>query len=147
MTAPVVTLRDHEQVGDAREMVISSSHNAFPIVDDQRRCVGIVTRGDLLGPDAEADASLLDVGSDVVTVTPDDTMLTVLERLLDEGIEHVPVVDTDLHIVGICTRTNVLRAREPHREADRHQPGWHDQLRRRREPADVDLEAAHGKAS
>jgi H+/Cl- antiporter ClcA/predicted transcriptional regulator len=132
MTTPVVTIQDDETVDDARATVVASSHNAFPVVDEDERCVGIVSRTDLLGADTSADASVLEVASrDVVTVAPDDTMLTVLELILTEEIGHVPVVDGEGRIVGICTRTNILRAHEPHRAADRVQPGWHHALRTR----------------
>ena len=51
------------------------SHSAYPLVDDDRRCVGIVSRSDLLGPDADADTPLSTIAStDVVTLAPDDTL-------------------------------------------------------------------------
>jgi chloride channel protein, CIC family len=61
---------------------------------------------------------------DVVTVRPDDTVLAALHRLLDEGVEHLPVVDGAGCLVGICTRTDVLRTRRKQLELERPQPGW-----------------------
>jgi CBS domain-containing protein len=64
-----------------------------------------------------------------VTVAPDDSLLTVLERITEEGVDHVPVVEHD-RLVGICTRTDLLRARGRYLEHERRQAGWRAQFRR-----------------
>jgi CBS domain-containing membrane protein len=61
---------------------------------------------------------------DVVTVRPDDAVLTALQRILEEGIEHVPVTGPDGRLAGICTRTDVLRARRRQFDLEQPQPGW-----------------------
>jgi CBS domain-containing protein len=50
-------------------------------------------------------------------------MLTVLERMLEEGVDHLPVV-SDQRLVGVCTRTDVLRARGRHLDLERFDEGW-----------------------
>jgi CBS domain-containing protein len=84
--------------------------------------VGIITRGDLLRePD---DAALESVASrDVVSVAPSDTVLVALEAMLDESVDHLPVLD-DGRLVGICTRADVLSARKAQFAEERPQPGW-----------------------
>src|SRR2546430_11702240 len=67
--------------------------------------------------------------AEVVTVRPDEALLTVLERITEEGVDHVPVVEHD-RLVGICTRTDLLRARSRYLEHERRQPGWRPQFRR-----------------
>ena len=71
----------------------------------------------------------------MITVEPDDTLLTALERIVEEEVEHLPVVDRDRHVVGMCTRTDILRARHEHRAAEQQQTGWHTRWRRRSEPS------------
>jgi H+/Cl- antiporter ClcA/predicted transcriptional regulator len=133
MTSAVSVLPSCATVQDARDRVDRSAHSAFPLVDDDRHCVGIVSRQDLLHTDADASTPVVKIAStDVVTVSPDDTLLTVLEQIVDEHVEHVPVVDTSERLVGICTRTDVLRARDRHRAADTVQPGWRPRRRDRR---------------
>src|SRR5262249_29647004 len=61
---------------------------------------------------------------DVVTVGPDDPVLAVLRRILEEGVEHVPVAGPDGRLAGICTRTDVLRARRRQFDLEQPQPGW-----------------------
>lgn len=135
MTTAVTVLEADALVHDARRRIDGTSHSAYPLVDQQHRCVGIVSRSDLLGVDATPDASLSGIASpDVVTVSPDDTLLTALERIVNEEVEHLPVLDADRHVVGMCTRTDILRARNQYRAAEESQTGWHGAWRRRRSP-------------
>jgi CBS domain-containing protein len=120
MTTDVRTLSADATVGDARDQFARGRHSAYPIVDGDGRCVGIVARTDLLLADLDDAAPLLDHASrDVVTVGPDDVAITALQRIVEEGIEHLPVQDGD-RLVGICTRTDLLRVRAPQFASERH---------------------------
>ena len=100
-------------------------HGAFPVVDDAGRCVGIVSRGDVLSDGDEPDQAPVEtvVSHDVVCVSPADTLSDALERMLEEDVEHLPVIDGD-RLVGICTRTDIMRARHAQRAHELTQPGW-----------------------
>jgi CBS domain-containing protein len=133
MVTDVKVLNAHDNVGDARRSINGTGHSAYPIIDETQRCGGIISRSDLLGPDATADAPLSQIASpDVVTITADDTLLTALERIITEEVEHLPVLDPAQHIVGMCTRTDILRARSKYLTAEQSQAGWHATWRRRR---------------
>ena len=133
MATPAVVLDANALVGEARARINGTSHSAYPLVDAQLRCVGIVTRSDLLRADATPDTPLTRVASpDVVTVTPEDTLLTALERIVDEEVEHLPVIAEDHQVVGMCTRTDILRARSERRNTEDRQTGWLASWRRRR---------------
>ncbi len=126
MTAPVETLADTATVAHARRVLAAGRHGAYPVVDASGSCVGIVARGDLLRLDEheDADSPVLDHASrDVVSVAPDDLAVTVVEVMLTEGVDHVPVVD-GRRLVGICTRTDILQARQAQLDHERRQPGW-----------------------
>jgi H+/Cl- antiporter ClcA len=133
MTTAVDTLPAAETVVAVRPLIEQRVHSAYPLVDGDGRCVGIVSRTDLLAPDAVGTVTLADVGSpDVVSVGPDDPLVTVLQRIVEEEVEHLPVLDPDGHVVGMCTRTDVLAARGRHLDAESRQPGWSSTWRRRR---------------
>lgn len=124
MSTPVSTVRADATVGEARRCIEAGTHSAYPLVGADGLCMGIVTRGDLLAAAVDDHDPVAGVASkDVVTVQPDDSMLTVLERMTDEGVDHVPVV-SDARLVGICTRTDVLRARGRHLHHERFEGGW-----------------------
>ena len=125
MTRTVEALPADATAASARERLKETGHSAYPIVDAAGRCTGIVTRGDLLAhPESSATPVGAFASTDVVSVTPDASLLDVLERMVEEGIDHLPVVDRDNHLVGICTRTDILRARSRHLVHERVQPGW-----------------------
>jgi H+/Cl- antiporter ClcA/CBS domain-containing protein len=136
MTTSVETLPAGTSSGEARRRLAAGPHSAYPLVDATGRCVGIVARGDLLRRPVEDDEPVLAVASgDVVTVGPDETVFRALHRLLEEGVEHLPVVDEEARLVGICTRTDVLRARRSQLDLERPQPGWSLPVRSRRQSA------------
>jgi H+/Cl- antiporter ClcA/predicted transcriptional regulator len=128
MTEAVATLPAGAPLALAIERFGSASgsgrHSAYPIVDEGGRCVGIVTRSDVLAADEDPATSLGEAyAREVVTVAPGATAAEALTTMLDEQVDHLPVVDGD-RLVGICTRTDVLRARGHQRRAEVPQPGW-----------------------
>ncbi|HMJ77440.1 MAG TPA: CBS domain-containing protein, partial [Iamia sp.] len=130
MSTDVETLPITATLGQARRHFATHGHGAYPIVADHR-IAGIVTRGDLLRIDGDDAHPLLDHAStNVVTVAPDARAQTALRIMLDETIEHVPVVEDDL-LVGICTRTDLLKIRRRQADLERPQPGLAAQARHR----------------
>ncbi|HEX8003154.1 MAG TPA: chloride channel protein [Mycobacteriales bacterium] len=110
MTPEVETFEADATVGEARRR-FAAGHGAYPIVDGDR-LVGIVARGDLLRVEEDDGARLCDhAPRQVVTVRPDDPAQAVLRVMLDEQVEHVPVTAPDGRLVGICTRTDLLKVR------------------------------------
>lgn len=94
--------------------------------------MGIVTRGDVLDDDAVGSAPVLDHGSrDVVAVSPSEMATAALHVMIDEKVEHVPVLHDGL-LVGICTRTDLLKVRDSQRTLEQRQTGLLTALRQRR---------------
>ena len=135
MTGAVETIAVDEPIADARVRMQRSHHNAYPLIDHDNRCVGIVTRRDLLDADAPAQlpASTIATTDNIVAVAADDTLLTALQRITEEHVDHLPVLDPDNKLIGICTRTDILRARSQHHDTgEQLQPGWHTIWRKKR---------------
>jgi chloride channel protein, CIC family len=148
MSTDVEALRATATVGEARSRFLDGGHGAYPILAADGSLLGIVSRGDLLrSADARDGARpLSEVASpDVVTVAPEDDLLTALRLMLDEDVEHLPVVDGG-RVVGICTRTDILGARRRQFEHERPQLGWRRSNGRRsaarRAAADGELDRA-----
>ena len=119
MTAEVESLESRATVAEVRHLFARGGHGAYPVLENGR-LMGIVTRGDLLRDDRPDDEPVCS-GSDreLVTVRPDDPVQAVVQVMLDEQIEHVPVVDGDGSLVGICTRTDLLKVRRRQVELER----------------------------
>lgn len=153
MSREVRSVAPDASVAQATEMLIGKAYRALPVVDAQRRVVGILTDGDLLArldlPDAslqraltEAElnrelALLRDSGqtvadlmvSPVITVTEDAPIADAVRVMTERGIKRLPVVDHKGQLVGMVSRVDVLRAlaQPPMREASERtpQPGTH----------------------
>jgi CBS domain-containing protein len=119
---------------EAVELLLDKVYRALPVVDAERRLVGILTEGDLLdragilSTDARREltqAELLrelrqlrrtgqTVGqvmtANPVIVTGDATIARVVSVMLEHQIKRLPVVDPSGQLVGMVSRVDVLRA-------------------------------------
>ncbi|MDG6899876.1 MAG: CBS domain-containing protein [Nitrososphaerota archaeon] len=115
MNNAVVTLSSSDSVGAAYQVVVEKGYRGIPIVDGEK-LVGIVTVSDLMRiPRERMDATPLKevMTQNVLVAHIDDTMLTALETMTNNGIGRLPVVSTDSsRLVGIVTRTDIMRAYE-----------------------------------
>jgi chloride channel protein, CIC family len=124
MTTEVETLSAYADMGAARARFSAGRHGAYPVVDGHGRLVGIVARGDILRDQADDDQALADHATlDVVTVRASDPTQAALRVMVEEHVEHVPVVDDQHHLVGICTRTDLLEVRRRQLDLERVQTG------------------------
>jgi CIC family chloride channel protein len=145
MTIDVVTLPATATVEGAIDRFEAGGHGAYPLVDDDGTCVGIVSRRDLLTDPALDGSSVLDIASrDVVSVPPEASLVDALRLILEEGVEHVVVKDQG-RLVGICTRTDILRARAHQFDHERLEPGWREARRARRRSNDAYADRGEGR--
>jgi H+/Cl- antiporter ClcA len=133
MTPVVETVKVGTTVGEVAKRFQARGHGAYPVVDEDGRCVGIIARGDLLREGSWTEDSRVEIAAarDVVSITSTEAVSDALETMLQEQIEHLPIIDCDV-LVGICTRTDVMRARRTQRDHDQRQPGWRPRLKRRK---------------
>lgn len=123
MTTTVETLPRWSTVGDARARFSAGGHGAYPLVDDDR-VVGIVARGDILRHDAPDDTPLVEsAASDVVSISEGATAQHALQAMVEEQVEHLPVTADDGRLVGMCTRTDLLKVRRRQLDLERRQDG------------------------
>jgi len=106
-----------------------------PIVDDDGKLSGIITRGDLLKalgkPDGTSQTVLQAGTSQLAVAYPDEPLRTAVERMLRRGVGRLPVVSRDdpQHLVGYLGRTGVMEARQRSmQDEDLREQSW--QLRR-----------------
>lgn len=115
MSAEVETIHREETIRDVLDRMIRTGHGGFPVVDDEDRLVGVVTRTDLRERPGdvplEAPVDRL-MTTDVVVALPDETVHRVLDRMVDRGIGNIPVVDPQdpKRLVGWMTKTDVIEA-------------------------------------
>ena len=94
-----------------RARILMNAHHvkAVPVVDAERRVVGILTVYDLFNLDVANVASVSSLmSSPVRTVRTGTPVSELVELMTDRGLRHVPVVDEDERLVGIVTRSELI---------------------------------------
>lgn len=95
--------------------VKSSRHNDLPVTDREGRFLGMISFQDLRTLLLESDLGTLILArdvlrEDVLTVSPEDTLLDAIDRFGIHDIDLLPVVDPlDRHrLLGLLTRSDVM---------------------------------------
>lgn len=130
MTSDVITVPETSTVGEARTLMARFGHSAYPLVNAGGYCIGIVRRQHLAGVLDDKLPVRAAARMEVISVRPDDTALTAMLRMTEEDIDHLPVIERG-SLVGICTRSDVLRARAKHHAAESREQGWISGWKRR----------------
>ncbi len=128
MTAEVQTVPADGSIDALAAQFEAGDHSAYPVVDPDGRLVGIVARRDLVNGLSNGSALADIVEPEVITTTPSATVADALARMLEEGVDHLPVVEGG-RVVGMCTRTDVLHTRRQVLEHEQAQHGWLERLR------------------
>lgn len=135
MTREVVTATPDTPFKELARLLSEHRISGIPIVDGDRKVVGIVTEADLLWTEKDreprrrsrflewfidgkrlaeiervaADLRARDLMTDeVVTIDPQTTVREAVVKLLQAGVKRLPVVDADGKIVGIVSRRELL---------------------------------------
>jgi len=87
----------------------------FPVMDEEKRLVGIFSindiRGVLFAPEIEQLVVMKDVGtSEIILTTPEEDLNTVLKKFTTRNIDSLPVVRADDHgiLLGMLNRREVI---------------------------------------
>lgn len=108
-------------------------YDAFPILDEQGRLVGIISRDDMVRivkHREHADRRVIELArSDVITATPDMNVHEAMMQMIRHRVGRLPVVDPEDHtrLVGIISRSDVLRCwlRDLEEHTEVEEPVYH----------------------
>ncbi len=124
MTTEPVTTHSGLSLAEAEALFDEHGFNAMPVVDEEQRLVGILTKLDLLKAFADIDGRMFTpydeimkkpVGEfmtaqpGVASVTPRTPLTRALARLIEVRAKSLPVVD-DERVVGMIAREDILGA-------------------------------------
>ena len=112
MTAPVMTVEADEPLSEVAWAMEEKGIKSLAVVDEDCLPVGILTSTDFIHMAAdEAVPTEATVGdymtTGVATTAPDTPVEAVAARLLEEGFNHMPVVEEE--VVGILSTTDILQ--------------------------------------
>jgi H+/Cl- antiporter ClcA/CBS domain-containing protein len=116
----VVTIKDSDLLGDVRRWLSTgaggTTHQGFPVINDEGLLVGVVTRRDLLDQ-AMTDTTVVRavVRRAPVVVFEDNTLRDAADHMVREEVGRLPVVSRDaaLKVTGIISRSDLLAAHRP----------------------------------
>ncbi len=111
MCHPVVSARPDMTIAQTRDLFRERRFRHLPVVTISGAIGGIVSDRDVLGVSAERDSDwVVQVMSKrVVTAMVDTSLRDVAKTMTEERIGGLPVVDTEHRLVGIVTRSDLLR--------------------------------------
>ena len=98
MFRKIITVNESKTVSDAESLLKSTSHRGFPVVDNNGRLTGMITHRDIYDAlkDGRGDVTVAEIMSDnLVTCYPEETLKNALEKLGENDIGRIPVIDND----------------------------------------------------
>lgn len=112
MTSPVLTLAAETPVDEAARGMLEGEIKSLVVIDTECRPVGIFTSTDAVRLAAEdrsaSEATVAEyMTTEVITTDPEASLAEVAGRMIDRGINHLPVVSEDGNVVGILTTTDL----------------------------------------
>jgi len=134
MTTDVATTGPDAPLKEAAMELVRRRISGMPVVSSDLQVIGVVSEADILAKEGDEPRGggflrwLVDPGDpwirarfDAVTVreamsapaqtiTPDRSIAEAATIMLDEGINRLPVIDTDGKLVGLVSRGDVVRA-------------------------------------
>jgi CBS domain-containing protein len=110
MTTDVAAVQTRTPARTVAELLDARHISAMPVVDADCHVVGVVSEVDVLHHRyAEQTAGTM-MSSPAITVLADQTADVAAQRIEQHGIKRLPVVDDMGRLVGILSRSDLVRA-------------------------------------
>jgi CBS domain-containing protein len=108
MTRNVVTVRTSTTYDACVRLMRVHGVGALPVIEDGK-VAGIVTMTDLVMKEHDQAAAASFMTRRPVTVLPDTPIAAAVRQMFQHRINRLPVVDAERRLVGIVSRSDVLR--------------------------------------
>ena len=107
MTKDVTTVPATTPVKEVANLLSERNISGMPVVDDEGRVLGVVSELDVVGRKGATVADIMSRG--VISVTEETDVDEVLHLFLNQRIRRVPVLSDGQHLVGIVSRSDLVR--------------------------------------
>ncbi|OLS39755.1 hypothetical protein BTR22_02495 [Alkalihalophilus pseudofirmus] len=100
------------------ELNSKTGHSRYPVIDEHMRIQGMVAAKDVLGATKQTPIEKV-MTKNPITVNERTSVASVAHVMVWEGIELLPVIDSQRRLIGVISRQDVLKAlqmiqRQPH---------------------------------
>ena len=110
MEPEVVTIGEDATLKQLDSLITEYKHTGYPVVNNENKTVGVITHKDLLRVDKEDWSKILvkdRMSTRLVCVSPIDSVIEAVERMTEEGIGRLLVMEDDT-LVGIVSRSSIM---------------------------------------
>jgi nanoRNase/pAp phosphatase (c-di-AMP/oligoRNAs hydrolase)/predicted transcriptional regulator len=112
MTKTVFSCSPGDTMEEAMKMMNRIAKKAVPVIDDERKLMGMLKYSDVVKAEQAGKGQQLVkvwMRRDVVTIAPEAKFDKVEQLIIDTGSGRLPVTDENGVLLGLVTRTDVLR--------------------------------------
>ncbi|MFO7929064.1 MAG: CBS domain-containing protein [Candidatus Humimicrobiaceae bacterium] len=140
MNKNVITISKNASIKELSDLLLDNNISGVPVLDEQGNMIGIVTEGDIIVQDTDLHFpryfKLLDsiiylesfskfkkslkkhlatkvediMTEEVITVKETTSVNEIANLMTEKNINRVPVVDEDKKLVGIITRSDIVKS-------------------------------------
>lgn len=112
MTTELVTVAPETNVTTAAETLLDQKAGSLVALDDDKQVLGILTCTDLselvAANSVPTEATVEEyMTTDVVTISPDASIQDAAVNMITEGIQHLPVTNSDDEMIGMLSTTDI----------------------------------------
>lgn len=102
-------LQPEQSVNDWHILAEKTGHSRFPVVDNHKKVVGIITAIDVAGK-SKKDSINNVMNKNVLTTRPNNLVTHLSRLLIWESFELIPVTDDDNNLLGVVSRQDILNS-------------------------------------
>jgi predicted transcriptional regulator len=108
----LITLKPNMSVKETASVFYTEKIRGAPVVDDRGKIMGIVTTADMIRAVMEErieEPISSFMRTEVITIKAEDDVLDAVRKMITYGVGRLLVVDEQGELMGIVTRTDILR--------------------------------------
>lgn len=117
MSSPVRTILSNEPIEKVYRIMIQTGHNGFPVIEKDE-LIGIVTKKDIekainhgIGKNPVKEI----ITKNIISVSPEDSIEKIRHIMIENGIGRVLVIDNNNILIGIITRSDLIKGKIFHK--------------------------------
>ncbi len=117
--AEVYVLKPEDTVKDMQRLVQKTTHTRYPVIDEERRPIGMITTKDIMGAKSTQTVGSL-MTSNPMVISNQMSVTSAGHMMIWDGIELIPVIDSARKLVGVISREDVLKAMQEIQKQPQH---------------------------